>query len=333
MTKKLLFLLFIGITTTAFSQNNYLDFDGVNDNVNIPNSGTAVASANTITLSCKVYPKSATANFPNFDGFAGYRNESTFDFYIIQLSSTQVEARFRNSSGVAYTILYNGLVLNQWNHFFLVYDGTTLNLYSGTTLAGSTAASGNAPATNTSTLKIGLIQFQTFNWYHNGYIDEVSLWDKALSSTEISSIMSNNGEIANPASELNLKLYYKFNQGIPYGVNTTETTLIDEKVTNNGALANFALTGNSSNWGSANLSTSTFNTPFSYVYPNPTSSYLNFSGYSNLKNIKIVDISGRIIITKDILDTELPTVDVNTLSSGMYFALINDTEKIKFIKK
>ncbi len=333
MTKKiLLLLLFFGFTTT-FSQNNYLDFDGTNDNVDILNSGNAVASATAITLSCKVFPKSTTMGFPNFNGFAGYRNETNFDFYLIQLSATQVEARFRNSANVAYSLTYNGLVLNQWNHFFLVYDGTTLKMYSGTTLVTSTPASGSAPAVNTSTLKIGLVQFQSFNWYHNGYIDEVSLWNKGLTSTEIAAIIANNGEIANPLIETNLKLYYKFNQGIPYGVNTGLMSLTDEKATNNGTLINFALTGTSSNWGSQTMSNSDFNSEKGYVFPNPTSNILNFTGFSDITYIKIVDLSNRIIIDNKINAMQEATINVSELQSGVYFAVINNTKKIKFIKK
>ena len=84
--KKLLLLLSILGFTVSFSQNNYLDFDGVNDNVDIPNSGNAVVSATAITLSCKVFPKSTTMGFPNFNGFAGYRkdenNQIKFEDYL-----------------------------------------------------------------------------------------------------------------------------------------------------------------------------------------------------------------------------------------------------------
>lgn len=334
MTKKLLLLASFITLNSFYSQTNYLDFDGVNDNVNIAGSENAVASATSITLSCKVFPKSTTTGFPNFDGFAGYRNETTFDFYLIQLSATQVEARYRNSSGTAFSLTYNGLVLNQWNHFFLVYDGTALNLYSGTTLVGTTAASGSAPTTNSSTFKIGLIPFQSYNWYHNGYIDEVSLWNKGLSASEISTIIANNGDIANPASETNLKLYYKFNQGIPYGNNVGLTTLTDEKVTNNGTLNNFALTGNSSNWGNQTLNTNTFNSTITSIYPNPTIEFLNFKGFNNdIINIKIVDLSGRIIVDKAITASQNTTINVSELQSGIYLAVINDNEKVKFIKK
>ena len=333
MKQKLLFLLVFTFCNTCFSQNNYLDFDGVNDNVTVSGSENVLANATAITMSCKIYPKSTTSGFPNFNGFAGYRNETNFDFYLIQLSSSQVEARFRNSSGTAFTITYNGLVLNQWSHFFLVYNGSTLKLYNGTTEVGSVAASGAVPASNAATLKIGLVQFQTYNWYHNGYIDEVSLWNKGLSPAEISTIVANSGEIANPSAETNLKLYYKFNQGIPYGSNPGLTSLIDEKATANGTLANFALTGNSSNWGSATLTATSFDENKSVVYPNPTSSILNFSGISEIQNIKIIDLYGRIILDKNLEATQEPNIDVNQLQSGTYIAIINNDLKVKFLKK
>lgn len=333
MKQKLLLILLVIFYNTSFSQNNYLDYDGVNDNVNVSGSENVLANATAITMSCKVFPKSTTSGFPLFDGFAGYRNETNFDFYIIQLTSTEIEARFRNSSGTAYSISYTGLVLNQWNHFFLVFDGTTLKLYSGTTLVGTTPASGTAPASNTTTLKIGLVQYQTFNWYHNGYIDEVSLWNKGLSASEISTIIANNGDIANPAGETNLKLYYKFNQGIPYGNNPGLTTLLDEKATANGTLANFALAGSSSNWGSATLAANSFDENKSVVYPNPTSGILNFSGISEIQNVKIIDLYGRVILDKNLETTQEATIDVNQLQSGTYIAVINNDLKVKFLKK
>jgi Concanavalin A-like lectin/glucanases superfamily/Secretion system C-terminal sorting domain len=333
MKQKLLFLLVLTFCNTCFSQNNYLDFDGVNDNVNVSGSENVLANATAISMACKIFPKSTTSGFPNFNGFAGYRNETNFDFYLIQLSSNQVEARFRNSSGTAFTITYNGLVLNQWSHFFLVYNGSTLKLYNGTTEVGSVAASGSIPATNAATLKIGLVQFQTYNWYHSGYIDEVSLWNKGLSASEISTIVANSGEIANPSGETNLKLYYKFNQGIPYGSNPGLTSLIDSKTTANGTLANFALTGSSSNWGSATLNINSFDENKSVFYPNPTSTILNFSGISEIQNIKIIDLYGRVILDKNLEATQEPKIDVNQLQSGTYIAIINNNLKVKFLKK
>lgn len=333
MTKKLLLFLLVMAFNFGFSQNNYLDFDGTDDNVTIANSGNTVAGATAISLSCKVFPKSTSTGFPNFNGIAGYRNETNFDFYIIQLSSTEIEARFRNSSGTAYTLSYSGLVSNQWNHLFLVFDGTMLKLYSGNTVVTSIAATGSVPASNASVFKIGIIQFQAYNWTHKGYIDEVSLWNKGLSATEIGTILTNNGEIANPSAETNLKLYYKFNQGVPYGNNTGLTTLIDEKATLNGTLNSFTLNGTASNWGSQNLETDSFSTVNSFIYPNPAFNVLHFSGFSEILNIKIIDLSGRIIINKNLDSAQESQIEISQLTSGIYIAVLNETQRFKFIKK
>ncbi|HLA56504.1 MAG TPA: LamG-like jellyroll fold domain-containing protein [Flavobacterium sp.] len=329
MIKKLLLLLFV-ITFNSYSQNNYLDFDGLDDNVNVPNSDNLVANATAISMSCKVYPKRVSFGFPDFNGIMGYRNESNFDFYLIQLSSTDVEARFRNAAGEAYTITYTGLVLNQWTQFFLVYNGSTLKLYNGTAEVGSVAASGSAPASSSGSLKIGLVQYQAFNWYHSGYIDEASLWNKALSPTDISNIVANNGEIINPGGETNLKAYYKFNQGVAYGNNTGLTTLTDAMGLTNGTLANFGLNGQASNWGSNILDVSHFGQNAIQVYPNPASDQIAVSGLVSGADITILDTTGR-IVSREKLSGE-STIDVSNLTSGVYFLGINDNQKIRFIK-
>lgn len=334
MIGKLLLTAAVAFAAVGYSQNNYLDFDGVNDYVEVPNTANTLAGATAISMACKVYPKSNTGGFPNFNGIMGYRNETNFDFYIIQLAGNQIEVRFRNASGTAYSITYNGMTLNQWNHLFLVFNGSTLKLYNGATEVGSTAASGTVSAVNTATLKIGLVQFQTWNWSHKGYIDEASLWNKALSPAEISAIVANSGEIANPAGEANLKLYYKFNQGNAYANNAGLVSLTDEKATQNGTLVNFALSGNSSNWGGTVLTNAGFAHNTYSIYPNPVASELYFSGNNaEISNIKIADISGRIVSETKFNASASYSMDVSQLQSGVYFAVVNGSEKIKFIKK
>jgi len=334
MIKKLLLTLLILAFHFSYSQDNYLDFDGVNDAVTVTGSENILANSSSITMSCKVFPRRISSGFPNFNGFMGYRNETNFDFYLIQLSSTDMEARFRNSSGTAFTITYTGLTLNEWTQFFLVYNGTdgTLKLYAGDTEVESVSASGSVPASSTGALKLGLITFQSFNWYHDGKIDEASLWNKALSPSEISAIVSNGGEISNPLGEANLKLYYKFNQGIPYGNNATETTVNDELEVYNGTAVNFTLTGNSSNWGSDTLSTAQFQTPSMAVYPNPAADFITLSGVTSSLPLQIIDISGRIVCTA-LLTSEVSKIDVSHLQSGVYTIQSGTTLKIKFVKK
>ena len=87
---------FISIYPTNL--DNALDFDGINDRVEVPN-GTADLLGNTFTISGWVFPRNTAPSFPDFDGFFGWRNEFDADFYILQLGPDQVEARFRKQCG------------------------------------------------------------------------------------------------------------------------------------------------------------------------------------------------------------------------------------------
>ena len=80
----------------------------------------------------------------------------------------------------------------------------------------------------------------------NGSLDEVSIWSRALSATEITGIM--NG-ISSPTTQTGLLAYYTFNQGTAGGINTSVTTLTDATTNaKNGTLKDFTLSGATSNW-------------------------------------------------------------------------------------
>jgi hypothetical protein len=329
--KRKLLLFFALLPFAAAAQNNYLDFDGINDVVETPNTtATMLGNATALTLSCKVYPTRVTTGFPDFNGICGYRNESDFDFYLIQLSSTDLEARFRNSAGVDYTITYSGLTLNQWSQFFLVYNGTTLKLYKNGAEVASIPASGSVAAAPSGYLSIGRITFQTYYWLHKGYIDEVSVWNKALTQTDIDAIISNAGEIANPLSQSNLKVYYKFDQGIAYGNNAGVTTLIDELGANNGILANFALVGNVSNWGGAQLGIGENQDTAVSIFPNPAKDLINVSGLTAAADFRIYDMMGRIVKSQTVQPDE--PLRIADLQPGLYIMACDQWQK-KFIVK
>lgn len=68
------------------------------------------------------------------------------------------------------------------------------------------------------------------------------------------------------------------------------------------------------------------------LYPNPTHSILNIQIDKTIEEVSIIDISGR---TTNVKLAANNTIDVNTLSSGIYFIMIKTTEgfyREKFIK-
>lgn len=324
--KRTLLLIFALLSFAAFAQNNYLDFDGINDVVETPNTtATMLGNSAALTLSCKVYPTRVTNGFPDFNGICGYRNDSDFDFYLIQLSSTDLEARFRNSAGVDYTITYTGLTLNQWSQFFLVYDGSMLRLYKNGIEVGAIPASGSVPAAPTGYLSIGRLIYQSFYWFHKGFIDEVSVWNKALSQADINAITSNSGEIANPLSEPNLKVYYKFDQGIAYGNNAGVNTLSDAVGANNGFLANFALMGNSSNWGGTQLGAADNIRSGVQLFPNPAKDFINVTGLTAATDFRIYDALGRLVRSQEAVPGE--PINVSALPAGLYVLASSQWQK------
>ena len=79
----------------------------------------------------------------------------------------------------------------------------------------------------------------------NGSIDELRLWNRALSSCEISA----NRSCQLTGAQTGLAAYYQFNQGSVGANNSAINTLTDASGNNNtGTLTNFALTGTTSNW-------------------------------------------------------------------------------------
>lgn len=83
------------------------------------------------------------------------------------------------------------------------------------------------------------------------------------------------------------------------------------------------------------LSTSKFALPAGvFIYPNPANSILNVTGLDKINDtnsFKIINMLGQIVKSLD-TDKITETLDVSTLSKGMYFLRINDTYMVKFVK-
>jgi hypothetical protein len=245
MKKLLLFLLSFYSAGHAFAQSqNALDFDGIDDEVIVPNASSLIAGSNQLSITCWVYPTNAAPMYPDFDGFAGFRNEIDCDFYVMQISpSTAIEARLRNSAGGFFTITYQGLNLNVWQHLAVTFDGSMMRLYVGGVKADSVAASGGITNMNEA-FHIGSLPYNANPYWLTGKVDEISLWNRALTPTEISCISQESVNAADPGC----MLFYTCNQGTANGNNTSITTLDDESGHIDGVLTNFAMISTFSNF-------------------------------------------------------------------------------------
>jgi hypothetical protein len=79
------------------------------------------------------------------------------------------------------------LALNVWTHIAVTYDGATLRLYRNGAQIGSRAQTGNIAVGN-QPLRIG--GNNVSGEFFNGLIDEVRVYNRALSAAEIAADMT-----------------------------------------------------------------------------------------------------------------------------------------------
>lgn len=253
--------MFIATFTSfsAFAQNqSALDFDGIDDKVRVIGAVDLVSGSSEVSLACWASLNNPAPGFPDFDGILGFRNDFSADFYLLQLSATEIEARFRNSNNEEFTIVHNGdFQGNVWQHFALTYDGALLRFFINGNQVDSLAASGTLANAGTD-LSIGYLDYQAFTFGMTGKIDEVGLWNRKLTAEEINCIVDTK---ISPASQ-GLQVYLDFNEGQPDGDNTAITALIDQASGATTTISDVALTGTSSNFTSGINNYTTVNSTY-----------------------------------------------------------------------
>lgn len=213
-----------------------LDFDGSDDYVDISgvdttiNTTTGSVSAwvklDTIGVSCTIFMASVDAN--NFIRL-WYKNDDSDLKFQIKRGGTNNLIDFSTS------IEGDG----NWHHIAMTWDGNDLKGY----LDGTEVASGTMSGTFTGTIDTVHIGRYTVSStsYWLGNIDEVALWDTALSATAISSIRN----LGNPTDLLsNVGSYSSTSSLIGWwrmGDNATYPTIPDASTnSNSGTMTNMA---------------------------------------------------------------------------------------------
>jgi hypothetical protein len=170
-----------GVTRTSGKFGSALSFDGSSSMVSIPDSAS-LHLTRAMTLEAWVKPADlsrwATVVLKERTGgmlyslYAGDRNGRP----VGQLWTGSEQ----NAQGAA------KLPLNIWTHLATTWDGATLRLYVNGTQAGSIAVSGTLGASS-GPLRIG--GNSIWPEFFKGLIDEVRVYDRALSSSEVQADM------------------------------------------------------------------------------------------------------------------------------------------------
>ena len=164
--------------------NGSLSFNGLYSLVTIKDSPSLDLTTG-LTLAAWVYPTSTLNSWPTI-----ILKEQTGDLAY----SLYANSDLNKPSGAIFTtseILARGanlLPLNTWTHLALTYDGSYMRFYVNAVLTGSIPKTGPI-ATSTFPLRIGGNKLWS-NEYFKGYIDDVRIYNRALSAEEIKAIMN-----------------------------------------------------------------------------------------------------------------------------------------------
>jgi hypothetical protein len=210
-------------------QGKSLAFDGIGDFVTLPNilSGSYTKEALIFSFNTAVANNIVSGNTTAFwaPNTAGFRLTAG------------------HAPGFSQVQDPTPLVANTWYHVAVTYDAATqvMNLYKDGVLVGTATG---VPGYTETTQFIGAFN-SGFFW--NGRMDEVRIWNRVRSATEI----NDSRNCALTGDEPGLLAYYNFTNGVA-GSNNSGVTLLpdvsDKCTPNNGVLNGFTLTGTLSNW-------------------------------------------------------------------------------------
>lgn len=159
-------------------------FNGSNSYVVVPNQN--IFNTNTITLNAWIKVNAfSTIYMGIFDKYVG----STSGFFLDIPSTIDTKVRFGLHTNLGYSEIFSPstLLINNWYMITATYDGSVMKIYLNGQLQNS-ATIGATIINANDNLYVGGDGVSTFTF--NGLIDEPAVWNRALSSLEITSMFN-----------------------------------------------------------------------------------------------------------------------------------------------
>lgn len=168
-------------------------FGNQNDEIFVPYS--PLMNVSNITVSVWLNPRSyfwsgnsGDANSTIINRFQNTYSTPSGGAWGISFNETSVTGSIVGSDGTggSSVVFNNALVLNQWHHIVMSYNGSQIKLYVNGTLVSTQNYSSSLNINGNSGISIGESNQANGYWYHtDGKIDNVGIWNRALTLSEI----------------------------------------------------------------------------------------------------------------------------------------------------
>ncbi len=171
--------------------NSAYSFSGIfpNSLLYVNNFSETMVGRSAFTVTAWVRPPATPSGH---SGILGFRDDTLGGVHFLQLTgSNNLECRMRVNSTTYYQpATAPVLTPNTWQLVSLVYSGTTMRCFINNTGSTAVAATWGGFTTTNLPMYIGASSYSDLQDMQNGSIDDVRIYDRALSTSEISQLVS-----------------------------------------------------------------------------------------------------------------------------------------------
>ena len=165
-----------------------LNFDGVDDHVNIGDIPLFDTTFTNLSISAWVYPTSVTPSNKGVTGKGGAVNQRGFALFVLNGGTISFD-NWTSASGTEHsTNTTEAIVSNKWYHLAGTFQGGVAGkvyINGRLSVTNTTAIIANTSGNNTSTLRIGDRGDGGASSPFIGSIDEVRIYNRVLSDNEV----------------------------------------------------------------------------------------------------------------------------------------------------
>jgi fibronectin type 3 domain-containing protein len=194
--------IFVGnpIWTTGIT-GQALSFTSPSTYVVVPDSSSLRISTDEMTVAAWVKINSFPLRSSNTDPAIVEKDGSEFMLGLAGSNSNTPRFRLTTTSGTV-TVQFGSSSVGRWYHYVGVYDGSKMRLYESGVLIGSKAQSGTI---DMSTVDLNIGHRSLYNSYVDGTIDEVRIYNRALTGVEVQALYNSTPDTTPPSTPTNLE--------------------------------------------------------------------------------------------------------------------------------
>lgn len=182
---------------------NALDFDGNND---VVTTGSWDIMGNTLTLALWFNADSFSISDARLISKSIGTAEQDHYWMLSTIDDNGIKLRFRlKIDGITQTLIAGSDILptGQWVHIAAVYDGSTMKLFRDGTLVGNLDKNGSLSVNEDAEVTIGQNPDGYGSW--DGLLDEVRIYNRALTAEEIAVLAGIGDQTPAPPSNLQIQ--------------------------------------------------------------------------------------------------------------------------------